>query len=95
MPSRHVVLTKHQEELIETLVESGRYRNASEVLGDGLLLVEQREAEAAGKREALQEAARAGAAALDRGDFMEFRSIEDLKAYLGELSDTVISRTAD
>jgi antitoxin ParD1/3/4 len=38
MPTRNVVLTKRQEELIETLVESGRYQNASEVLRDGLRL---------------------------------------------------------
>jgi antitoxin ParD1/3/4 len=32
MPTRNVVLTKHQEKLIEILVDSGRYQNASEVL---------------------------------------------------------------
>jgi antitoxin ParD1/3/4 len=42
MPSRNVVLTERQEELIETLVKSGRYQNASEVLRDGLRLVERR-----------------------------------------------------
>jgi antitoxin ParD1/3/4 len=45
MPTRNVVLTERQEELIEALVKSGRYQNASEVLRDGLRLVEQREAE--------------------------------------------------
>jgi len=30
MPTRNVVLTEHQADLIETLVESGRYQNASE-----------------------------------------------------------------
>jgi antitoxin ParD1/3/4 len=40
-------LTKRQERLIETLVESGRYQNASEVLRDGLRLVEERQAEEA------------------------------------------------
>ena len=70
MPTRNVVLTTHQEELIETLVESGRYQNASEVLRDGLRLVEQREAEDAGKLKALRAAARASnSPALDRGAF--------------------------
>jgi antitoxin ParD1/3/4 len=36
MPTRNVVPTERQEELIETLVKSGRYQNASEVLRDGL-----------------------------------------------------------
>src|SRR5882757_3380155 len=82
MPTRNVVLTKHQEELIESLVESGRYQNASEVLGDGLRLVEQREVENAAKLKLLREAASIGAAALDRGEFKEFENIESLRTYL-------------
>jgi antitoxin ParD1/3/4 len=95
MPTRNVVLTKRQEELIETLIDSGRYQNASEVLRDGLRLVEQREAEDAAKLEVLREAARVGVAALDRGEFKEFENIEDLQAYLNDLSERVISRTAE
>ena len=95
MPTRNVVLTKRQEELIETLVESGRYQNASEVLRDGLRMVEQREAEDASKLKALRAAARVGVAAFDRGKFKEFANIEDLQSYLNELSDKVIFRTAE
>ncbi len=54
MPTRNVVLTKRQEKLLEALVESGRYQNASEVLRDGLRLVEQREAQDATKLEVLR-----------------------------------------
>jgi antitoxin ParD1/3/4 len=95
MPTRNVVLTKRQEKLIETLVESGRYQNASEVLRDGLRLVEQRDAEDAAKLEVLREAARAGVAALDRGEFKEFENIEDLRTYLNNLSEKVISGIAE
>ena len=94
MPTKTVVLTKRQEELIEALVASGRYQNASEVLRDGLWLLEQREAEDATKLDVLQEAARLGVSALDRGQFKEFETIEDLQAYLKDLSENVISRTA-
>jgi len=45
MPTRNVVLTDRQAELIEDLVESGHYQNASEVLREGIRLVEQRIAE--------------------------------------------------
>ena len=93
-PTRNVVLTERQEQLVERLVKPGRYQNASEVLRDGLRLVEQREAEDAGKLEAQRAAARVGVSALDRGDFKEFRDIEDLQAYLNNLSDKVISRAA-
>jgi antitoxin ParD1/3/4 len=94
MPTRNVVLTEHQADLIETLVESGRYQNASEVLRDGLRLVEQREAEDASKLKALRAAARVGVGALDRGEFKEFRNTEDLQAYLNDLSEKVISKAA-
>jgi antitoxin ParD1/3/4 len=95
VPTRNVVLTERQEELLETLVKSGRYQNASEVLRDGLRLVEQREAENAGKLNALQAAARVGVGALDRGDFNEFGNNEELQTYLNDLSEKVISRTPE
>ena len=36
MPTRNIVLTDQQAAMIERLVQSGRYQNASEVLRDGL-----------------------------------------------------------
>jgi len=47
MPTRNVRLTQHQAELIDGLVRSGRYQNASEVIREGLRIVEEREAEQA------------------------------------------------
>jgi antitoxin ParD1/3/4 len=93
MATRNVVLTKRQEKMIESLVESGRYQNASEVLRDGLRMVEQREAEDATKLKALRDAARVGTAALDRGRFREFDDIDDLQSYLNDLSEKVISKS--
>ena len=91
MPTRNVVLTDRQEKIIETLVGSGRYQNASEVLREGLRLVEQREAEDVAKLEVLREAAGVGFGALDRGEFKEFDTVDDLQAYLNDLSERVIS----
>src|SRR5258708_14181507 len=91
MPTRNVVLTDHQETLIDNLVESGRYQNASEVLREGLRLVEQREAEDAAKLKVLRKAAGAGFRALDRGEFKEFDSIDDLQSYLNAVSEKIIS----
>lgn len=91
MPTRNVVLTERQERLIEALVESGRYQNASEVLRDGLRLVEQREAADATRLAALREAVDTGIAALERGEFKEFETIEDLEVYLNGLSERIIS----
>ena len=60
MPTRNVVLTAHHESLIEALVSAGRYQNASEVLREGLRLVEAREAHDAAKLKALQALAETG-----------------------------------
>jgi antitoxin ParD1/3/4 len=95
MPTRNVVLTQHQENVIETLVGSGRYQNASEVLREGLRLVEQRAAEDDAKLAVLREAADVGFAALDRGEFKAFDSIDDLKAHLNGLSEKIISRAGE
>lgn len=91
MPTRNVVLTEHHEKVIEKLVRAGRYQNASEVMREGLRLVERHEAEDAARLKALREAARVGIEALNRGDFKEFASVQDLERYLKSLSDKVIA----
>ena len=90
MPTRNVVLTNHHEEIIETLVASGRYQNASEILREGLRLVEQREAEDAAKLHALRQAAQTGIDSLESGEFKSFSSIEELQDHLRRASDPVI-----
>ena len=42
MPTRNVVLTEQQELFVGKLVADGRYQNASEVLREGLRLLEDR-----------------------------------------------------
>lgn len=85
VPTRNVVLTDHQQEVIETLVDSGRYQNASEVLREGLRLVEQREREDELKLEALRQAVQVGVADLAAGRFRDVRpgAIDSLVAELG------------
>ena len=43
MPTRNVVLTEPQADLVRELVDSGRYQNASEVIRAGLRLLEDHE----------------------------------------------------
>jgi len=93
MPTRNVVLTERQGKLIETLVRSGRYQNASEVLREGLRLIERRETEDAAKLTALREAATIGITALEGGVFKEFSDPEALAAYLNEITDQMIAGT--
>jgi putative addiction module CopG family antidote len=56
MPTRSVVLTDHQADLLERLVASGRYQNVSEVLREGLRLLETRDTEEKVRLKALREA---------------------------------------
>lgn len=92
MPTRNVVLTDHQAALVEQLVASGRYQNASEVLREGLRLVEQREAEDASRLEALRSAVRGGVADIDAGRYKTFESRDALRAHLKSITARAITR---
>ncbi|MBL4750588.1 MAG: type II toxin-antitoxin system ParD family antitoxin [Amylibacter sp.] len=65
MVTRNIVLTDTQDQLVQALVSSGRYQNASEALRAGLRLLEQEEAGLMHIREGLRE----GLAQAERGDF--------------------------
>jgi antitoxin ParD1/3/4 len=71
MPTRNVVLTDSQTDLIERLIADGRYQNASEALRAGLRLLERDEAEMTTLRTRLAaglEEARSGALAEGSGE---------------------------
>jgi len=72
MPTRNVVLTDQQVELVEMLVHSGRYQNASEVLRDGLRLLQRRELEETAKLEAIRGALDDAEAAVAAGDLYDY-----------------------
>jgi antitoxin ParD1/3/4 len=91
MPTRNVVLTEHQADLVERLVASGRYQNASEVLREGLRLVESREAEDKARLKALRDAARVGIADIEAGRFRSFSSPEAIRERLAALADNAIT----
>lgn len=91
MPTRNVVLTNHQATVVEQLVSSGRYQNASEVLRDGLRLIEQREAENASRLVALRSAVRVGIADFDQGQFMTFDTSEALGVHLDSVASKAIA----
>jgi antitoxin ParD1/3/4 len=93
MPTRNVVLTDHNEKIIEDLVKSGRYQNASEVLRDGLRLVERRDAHEKAKLKALQEAAHIGFTALNSEAYIDVRDeyLEQFIADLGRNAASIIA----
>jgi antitoxin ParD1/3/4 len=59
MPSSYNI-GPHYETLVRSLIESGRYTSASEVVRDGLRLIEEREGQYQAKLTALREAIREG-----------------------------------
>lgn len=92
MPTRNIVLTDRQSGLIERLISSGRYQNASEVLREGLRLVEDREAEQTVRLKALRKAARVGIEDAESGRFRSFISRAELKSHLDSLAQRAIGR---
>lgn len=84
MPTRNVVLSAHQQELVETLVQSGRYQNASEVLREGLRLIEERERIGEAKLKALKQAARQGWADVSAGRYADVAD-DHLEDFVGQL----------
>jgi antitoxin ParD1/3/4 len=92
MPTRNVVITDRQAKLIDDLVESGEYQNASEVLREGIRLVEERRAERAAKLKALREAAQVGIDAMERGEYKVFTSAKSLNAHLDKIAAKAIAR---
>jgi len=71
MPTRNVSLTEHQDRFVTDAIADGRYQNASEVLREGLRLLEQRDAEDAAKLARLRSAVEEARAAVRRGDYDE------------------------
>ncbi len=84
MPTRNVVLSEHQHELVESLVQSGRYQNASEVLREGLRLIEERERIEGAKLNALKQAARQGWADVSAGRYVDVAD-DQLDDFIGQL----------
>jgi antitoxin ParD1/3/4 len=87
MPTRNISLTPEQDAFVESVVRSGEYQNASEALRDALRALRQRRREDALKLKALRLQIKAGAEALDRGDFVEVDT-GDLDSYLEKLTTT-------
>ena len=84
MPTRNVVLSDRQQRLVETLVQSGRYQNASEVLREGLRLVDERERLEGAKLKALKQAARQGWADVSAGRYADVAE-DQLEDFVGQL----------
>ena len=95
MRTRTVNLTERFDRLIEAGITSGRYRNASEVVLDGLRLLEQRDHEDRAKLQYLRNAAKAGFDQIERGPSIEFRSADERDAFIKQIGEEVSAEIAD
>ncbi len=86
MPTRNVVLSDYQASLVARLVASGRYQNASEVMREGLRLVERRDVEENIRLKAMRTAAEAGIADIAAGRYRAFDAAEALREDLSALT---------
>ena len=92
MPTHKVVLTAHQTDFVEELVASGRYQTASEVLGEGLRLIEKRETENALRLTALRKAAHSGIDDFEVGNFLSFASQDALDRHLAAIASASLDK---
>ncbi|MCC6393247.1 MAG: type II toxin-antitoxin system ParD family antitoxin [Bryobacterales bacterium] len=92
MPTRNINLTDHLDKFVEVHVKSGRYGNASEVVREGLRLLEQHEREEAARIEWLRGAVNQGIAEIERGEGLAFESMDELESYVHGLGEEISSR---
>ena len=91
MPTQNVELSDHEAALVEGFVACGRYQNASEVLREGLRLIEKRESENSVCFQALQNAVQVGLADSAAGRYTSFDSPESLKTHMKSITAKAIA----
>ena len=89
MPTRNIVLTDQQAEFVKRVVSSGRNQNASEVLREGIRLIERQELENAVHLKALRKAAKISIADMEFGCFQSLDAPEPLRRLTSRTGDAV------
>jgi antitoxin ParD1/3/4 len=85
MATKNISLTDHYSELVDSLVTSGRYKNASEVVREGLRLLEQRTTEDERRIELLQQLATEGFRQLNQGEGVGLNTSSQIAAHISKL----------
>ena len=87
-----VALTPHFESLTQRLVASGRYNNVSEVIRDGLRLLESRSQEEAAKLVALRGAIETGLADLENGRYTTLNTPQEINNLVRQAGQRAAAR---
>ena len=88
-----VALSPHLEAFVREQVEAGQYNNVSEVVRDGLRLLQQRQLEDAAKVEALRRAVALGIDAIQQGDFVVLER-DGIEALVADIGATALVRSS-
>ncbi|GAB3199604.1 type II toxin-antitoxin system ParD family antitoxin [Nocardioides hungaricus] len=88
------MLTERQTEFIEEMVSTGRYQNASEVLREGLRMVEERQRTYEAGLDAIRAKVRVAADQIDAGEGVRVSDEEQLESYLAGAAQRAKSRVA-
>jgi antitoxin ParD1/3/4 len=87
MPIYNVDLTEHLDRFVEAGISSGRFSDASEVVREGLRLLEQREVENQARLDWLRAAAKDGLDVIDRGEYATLRSQREIPDFIHEMGE--------
>ena len=85
MRSRNITLTEHFEQFLEDQLRSGRFKDANEVLGAGLRLLEHQMQTDVQQLSRLKSLAEAGFRSLESHDSISITSDEDLQNAIARL----------
>jgi antitoxin ParD1/3/4 len=85
MPTRNIELTDHFDRFVEDQLASGRYQDASEVLRDGLRLLERQTRVDEEKLTVLRKLVSDGLEALDRGEAITLTGEDELADFLAKV----------
>ncbi len=94
MPTRNVNLTEHFDRFIDEGVKSGRFSDASEMVREGLRLLQQRQQEHHERIAWLRSEVREGLDAVERGDVMRFDTADERRDFLKQRTDEVLRESA-
>tara|TARA_B100000315_G_scaffold61072_1_gene55496 strand:- start:503 stop:778 length:276 start_codon:yes stop_codon:yes gene_type:complete len=87
MPTRNFVLTERQDSFVGELVESGRYKSASEVMRDSLRLLEERFERREAELEDIRDGVLQGLAQAEQGDFAKGTGEEAIRRAFSRARD--------
>lgn len=88
MPIKNIDFTDHQASFIQESIDDGRYHDANEVVGAGLRLLEQQEAENRIKLDMLRRVMDESIKAFERGEYTS-HTVDTLDGLFSELDSEI------